>query len=45
MKPNRTTSVTGAPTRLLCPEFCTMHEVQSKIDELKAKKASDKNRK
>ena len=45
MKPNRNDFCNWCAYKTACPEFCTMHEVQSKIDELKAKKASDKSRK
>jgi len=40
MKPSRNEFCNWCAYKTACPEFCTMHEVSKKIDELKAKKKS-----
>ena len=38
MRPNRNDFCNWCAYKSACPEFCTMHEVQKKVEELKAKK-------
>ena len=46
MKPSRNEFCNWCPYKTACPEFCTMSQVNKKIDELKAKKkSSSKSRK
>lgn len=40
MRPNRNEFCNWCAYKTACPEFCTMHEVSTKIEELKAKKSS-----
>ena len=40
MKPSRNEFCNWCAYKTACPEFCTMHEVSKKIEELKAKKNS-----